>query len=577
MAYRAFHTNAESRAERQPAGERGPWLIACDGRLDNRDDLTRALGLNRVDPITDADLELAVCQRWGADGVSRMIGDFALAAWDERSRVLWLARDPAGTRPLFFHAGDGVVTWASDLNALVGALDISPDIDDSYIASYLAAEIDPSRSPFVGIQSVPPGALVRISSAGISTSRFWTPIPRTEIRYGSDAEYEEAFREVFREAVRCRLRADATVWSELSGGFDSSSIVVMADDLLRRGETETRVDTVSYVFDQSSLSNEVSYFSGVEEQRGRRGFHILESECPILAPLDPDLVVGGPSYLLAFAKRHARLCSAMKDAGARVLLCGHGGDNMLWSQPDAYHELADHLWARRLATLHRRTLTWSRALGRPYFDVLAKGALAPNLPAPVSRALGWTRPPGDLLAASIVHAQVPPHPNIAVGRRPSTRQQIRLLDIAIAISSGCYYRELGGIELTYPYLDRRVVEYVLAIPFDQIVRPGTNRSLHRRAFRQLLPESVQRRRGKRGLNEAFYRGLSRGADWWRATLANPHVARRGWVNAHNLRRELEQAIRGRSDQLYVLMKVLALEMWLRRLDRRANARHAAVS
>jgi asparagine synthase (glutamine-hydrolysing) len=327
------------------------------------------------------------------------------------------------------------------------------------------------------------------------------------------------------------------------------------------------VDTVSYVFDQSPMSNELSYLTGVEDQRGRAGHHILESQSPILVPLDPDMPIGGPSYLLCFAKRHRLLCDAMRDAGAGVLLCGHGGDNVLWSQPDASYELADHLAAGRLWTLHRRTLAWSRALSQPYLRVLGKGALALNLRPSLRRRFGWAPPETDLLTPTLLGRRRVACSLEASGRglSPSRREQVRLLGIATSISAACYYRELGAIEVTYPFLDRRLIEFLLAIPFDQIVRPGTNRSLHRRALGALLPESIRRRKGKRALDEVIYRGLAREQGAWHSAFTDPQVCQRGWVNRGNLQREFERALGGAAPQIYVLMKILALEMWLRQL------------
>jgi asparagine synthase (glutamine-hydrolysing) len=189
------------------------------------------------------------------------------------------------------------------------------------------------------------------------------------------------------------------------------------------------------------------------------------------------------------------------------------------------------------------------------------------------------------LLSSCLLAIRPPTSLVETGHdhlRPSRREQLRLLGIAISISAACYYRELGAIDVVYPFLDRRVVEFLLAIPFDQIVRPGMNRSLHRRAMAALLPESVMRRKGKRALDEAFYRGLVREAQAWRSILADPYVCQRGWVSRAELHREFELALRGEARQIYMLMKILALEMWLRQLHGSAFAsqgrdeRHAAV-
>src|SRR6185295_13406171 len=111
----------------------------------------------------------------------------------------------------------------------------SSDLDEQYIAGFLIFGACPNRTPYKGIYSVPPGHAVCVSSEGTSIRRFWEmPIGDT-IRYQSERRYEEQFRALFREAVAVRLQTDSPVLAELSGGLDSSSVVCMANHLMRSG------------------------------------------------------------------------------------------------------------------------------------------------------------------------------------------------------------------------------------------------------------------------------------------------------------------------------------------------------
>src|SRR4030095_15633203 len=126
---------------------------------------------------------------------------------------------------------------------------------------------------------------VLIKHGDVQVHRFWGLDPHREIRYGSDAEYEEHFRHLFTEAVRCCLRSDRPVWSDLSGGLDSSSIVCVADQLIKSGKTETSLlDNVSCIRDESPSSNETKFIRCVEERIGRQGHHLPESAFPVLSP-----------------------------------------------------------------------------------------------------------------------------------------------------------------------------------------------------------------------------------------------------------------------------------------------------
>src|SRR5689334_5936782 len=126
MVYRAFHTNAELRRERQPLLSRWGHLLCWDGRLDNRDELLPLLKTELRGERTDVSIVLAAYQRWSADFLSRLIGDFALSLWDPLAKALLLARDPFGVRPLYYFRNNDEFIWSSTVTSLLAlpAIDI---------------------------------------------------------------------------------------------------------------------------------------------------------------------------------------------------------------------------------------------------------------------------------------------------------------------------------------------------------------------------------------------------------------------------------------------------------------------
>src|SRR5262245_17727262 len=103
LVYRAFHTNRESRLERQPLISAHRHILCWDGRLDNRAELISLLATELDHNQSDAAIVMAAYLRWGAECLVRFLGDFALSLWDPDSRTLLLARDAAGPRPLYYH------------------------------------------------------------------------------------------------------------------------------------------------------------------------------------------------------------------------------------------------------------------------------------------------------------------------------------------------------------------------------------------------------------------------------------------------------------------------------------------
>src|SRR5689334_10914561 len=204
MVYRAFHTNAESRRERQPLLSPAGHLLCWDGRLDNRDELLPLLHGELCGDRTDVALVLAAYQKWSTDFVARLIGDFALSLWDPFAKMLLLARDPFGVRPLYYVHNEDRFIWSSTLNSLLALPAIGADVNDEYVAGCLALYPDPASTPYRNITAVEPGQLVTVTQQQIQKRRFWHPTENNEIRYANDKEYEERFRELFREAVSCR-------------------------------------------------------------------------------------------------------------------------------------------------------------------------------------------------------------------------------------------------------------------------------------------------------------------------------------------------------------------------------------
>src|SRR6266851_2335656 len=275
ILYHAFHTTKESRREIQPHVTASGAIFTWDGRLDNRADLIRQLRDVLTIASTDVQIVAAAYEYWGSDCFAILIGDWALSLWDPHTRSLILAKDPIGTRHLYYSLDNDQVTWSTILDPLVLLAGKTFALCEEYIAGWFSFFPAVHLTPYVGIHSVPPSSSVLIRNGKQTISKYWDFDPDKKIRYRTDAEYEEHFRAVFADAVRRRLRSDSPILAELSGGMDSSSIVCMADTIIARGSAETpRLDTLSYYNDSEPNWDERPYFTKVEEKRGRTGCHI---------------------------------------------------------------------------------------------------------------------------------------------------------------------------------------------------------------------------------------------------------------------------------------------------------------
>src|SRR5438552_2554596 len=274
----------------------------------------------------------AAYDRWRSDCFSLLIGDWALSVWDPCTRSLILAKDPIGTRHLYYSFDNKRVAWSTILDPLVLLAGKTFALCEEYIAGWFSFFPAAHLTPYVGIRSVPPSSSVLLRPGMHAVSKYWDFDPGKRIRYRTDGEYEEHFRAVLSEAVCRRLRSNSPTLAELSGGMDSSSIVCMADTIIARGAAETpRLDTVSYYNDSEPNWNERPYFTRVEEKRRRTGCHIdVGQQQSFTLDLDSDHFALTPASGGGRPNEASRQFAAcMASQGNRVVLSVIGGDEVM--------------------------------------------------------------------------------------------------------------------------------------------------------------------------------------------------------------------------------------------------------
>jgi asparagine synthase (glutamine-hydrolysing) len=573
ILYRAFRTTAESRCEMQPHVSESGAVIAWDGRLDNRTELIRSLpNIPTASHVTDLSIVAAAYETWGASCFGKLMGDWAASIWDAKSRLLILAKDPIGTRQLYYSIGKDQVTWSTILDPLVLFAGKSLTLCEEYIAGWFAFFPAAHLTPYVGIHSVPPSSSAHIRAGKHVITKYWDFDPDKKVRHRTDTEYEEHFRAVFGEAVRRRLRSDTRILAELSGGMDSSSIVCMADDIIARGQapSTTTLDTISYYCENDPNWDERPYFTRVEEQRGRRGCHIqVGAEEPFDLFLDLGSFSSTPGAVVNSSLRSKRqFREHVILRGARVLLSGVGGDEVLGGVPSPHSELADLLVTGKLRQLSLRLKLWALEKRKPWFLLLFE-TVRDFIPSVFLDLPAHQRPPTWICSdfgKRNRHAFSGYQSRLKIlNSLPSFQEDLFALE--------SLRRQLGSSPLStdplfekrFPYLDRDLLEFLYAIPREQLVRPGQRRSLMRRALLGIVPSELLQRKRKafvtRGPMLALLTKREELVEMTRHLLSN----RFGIVDPAALRDILQEIPHRQQTPIVSLMRTIDVELWLRNL------------
>ena len=518
MAHRMFHTTPESLFEKQPFMDEGSQLcLVMDGRVDNRDELKSALASEGLylRAGADAEIVLSAYRAWGEDCASRIIGDFAFAIWDGRLQRLFCARDFMGVRPFLYHFDGRTFLWASELHAVLESPDVSRKPNEGMAGEYLASYIRSlTETLFQGVMRLPPAHYLIVDGGGIRFRRYWDFDPSKSVPYRTDEQYAEHFYELFREAVRSRMRSVGPVASDLSGGLDSSSVVGVAQELLRDGCVNgAGFETVSWVFpgrecDESLYINEmVSKWNLVSRKLTPK---------PASAETFIEQVnryLDFPGYPNAHALDSLRsLARASGVYGCRVVLTGEGGDEWLTGMWRHYIDLlAQRKFGRVVRELYRdgglrslgecareclRTCVWP--VTPKLLQRLVRRCLnRPESPKWIDRRFAKRIGLADRLQQE---AYTPPGASFAQ----------REMYSALTDGFSAHAQEVGernaawsGLEIRHPLCDRRIVEFGLAIPEEQRRRGEVDKFILRNAIKESLPAAVLNRKDKAEFSNLF--------------------------------------------------------------------------
>jgi len=572
LHFQAFHTTKDSRAASQPYVT-SSVVVTWDGRLDNRAELIGQMRDALTNDSSDVAIAAAAYAKWGITAFGKLVGDWAFVIWDRKTQSLILAKDFVGTRSLYYSADNDHITWSTLLDPLVLLATKSFSLSTEYIAGSLSYLPAASLTPFAGICAVSPSCYVLLEKRRQTTWKYWDFDPNTRIRYHIDGEYEEHFRSVFRQSVCRRLRSDAPVLAELSGGMDSSSIVCVADSILAAGNSETpRLDTISYYDDAEPGWNDRPYFELVERHRGLSGCHMdvgwrnsfrINFGDGRFSP-----VPVAPGYSPEF---HEQFASSMALHGNRVVLSGIGGDEVTGGVPTSVPEICDLLAMGQLLRLASKLKLWALHQRKPWFHVLWEAAR--RFVPPVLVGMPKHKGPEPWLDRKFVKE----HRAVLYGYQrnckvfgPLPSFQENLFTLEKLRRQLAYETAAAQVlcETRYPYLDRDLLEFLYSIPREQLVRPGHRRSLMRRALIGIVPEEILNRKRKAFVARAPMASFVR--DWSTLTEITRDMmsSRLGIISAEEFLHGLQKARQGAEVPLVALLRALSVEAWLRMLARR---------
>ncbi len=315
-----------SKKGKQPmSNEDGTVWITFNGEIYNYKEIGEGLEKSGHTFASNTDTEAIIhsYEQYGPDCVKKFRGMFAFCIWDSRKRILFLARDPIGKKPVYYFWDGKMFIFASEIKAILAA-GIKREVNVQGLLAYLAFNYVPGEQTFFkGIYKVLPGHFLILRDGKISKKQYWEI--KEDIVNKDEKYFSQELERVLEESTRIRMLAsDVPIGAFLSGGLDSSSIVALA-----KKHVGYQMHTFSIGFETFS---ELDYAKAVAERldTNHREIELKEKDVikalPKIAwhydePIGDSAVI--PNYFLS---REAK-------KNVKVVLAGEGGDELFGGYP----------------------------------------------------------------------------------------------------------------------------------------------------------------------------------------------------------------------------------------------------
>jgi len=529
-------------------------------RVDNRQEILSQLAL-RTPTISDVELIVRWILHAGVVALRQIVGDYSLALWNSATKRLVAARDAFGVKTLYYAMTDGRLLVSTHAAAITQ----SGRYDRSFLAQFLfTGRSDQELTAFSDVTAIPAGRGAVYEDGRMRIETYWRP-DMIGPQYQIDApEATNQFRDLFFDAIRTRVMTDRPVWSRLSGGVDSSSIVCATEYLASRGEIPHRLGGTVTTVDSLGRGDERIFSNSVLTRYAISNVTISDYWMWQEDGAEPPLT-DAPFRMYPFYARDRRSASVIREGGGNIALCGMGADHYLSGTVRFATDLAAK--GKPFEAL-RELHAWAASYRQSIWPQVFRQLVLPFMPMAIRRRYTErvTQPPTWLNPSFMKDTAILEWMRQSRGKEaiPSARflswaaQQLTYV-------AGSVRREVSGagIDMRYPFLHRPLVEFCLRLPPQLICKPHRPKWILREAMASILPDEVRNRTGKGTIGARMIWSLIRERDRLAWLLKNPILGDLGCVDVPKLRHSVAIAQTGGAYRVGRLHNALALETWLR--------------
>ncbi len=506
---------------------------------------------------TDTEVVLHAYEEYGMDCVQRFNGMWAFCIHDRTRNMLLLNRDRFGIKPLYYYTDRNRIIFSSMIAGIL-CHDIETSPNDRAVMEYLAYNLEDHTAAtfFTNIQRLEPGGMLlyELGNNTYERQKWYHP---THGRFEGNGE--DRVRELFRESVRRRTVSDVPVGSCLSGGVDSSAIVLFLDSML-----DNRFQTFSYVVPGEKI-DESRYIKKIGEMTDTEQYFTTLDADDFLGEFDDFVTAQEEPVTELSVYAQYRVMKSARLHGAKVLLDGQGGDEIFagYTYYVAYY-FYDLFRTFRWITLAREMVLYLKKMGGFFPHALFIFLLIhPRIQSFLFKTF---------MARWINHGFLKQTCGDAADPRWEKRGLADCLLLTLnmtAIPHLLRFEDKNsmrwGIESRVPFLDVELVEMALSLPTEAKLSNGETKVVFKRALHDLLPDFIRNRTDKIGFEtpiDTFFRH-EKIAEFCSDIIYSEQFKKRPYWKWKQVEKTFRDHLSGRKNAGKVIWKLINTEVWLR--------------
>ena len=546
------------------------WSVVVDGYVLNED-----AGSNCASFVAGR-----IEERGFKRAMREVMGEVSVAAYEHKSKTLYIARDRIGLKPMYYHVSRDMFAFASRPGAILELPDVRRDVNRQFVgvfagSHYRLVDNDPSASPYVAIRQLPAGHMLTFNHGTVEIEPYWTLRDEGDSDE-SEAELADQYRQLLMQAVECRLNVASNPVFTLSGGMDSATVLACAVELLNRPQQAISSTYVDKTYDESDeIADALTKVSD---------WHRVEIDIPDLFTLVDEMIdIHDEPVITATWLSHYLVCKRASELGFNSMFGGLGGDELNAGEYEHFFfHFADLLAAGDESGFEREVAKWVEYHNHPIFhkDIdVAKDTVdrVANLNAP-----GRCRPdrvrmnryiralnPEFFDLADLEPEMDHPFTSYLKNR---TYQDMTRETIPSCMRAEDRHTVAFGIDNFVPFFDHRLVEFMWRVPGHIKIRDGVTKHLLRVATKGLLPEATRTRVTKTGWNAPAHIWFSKGFKSQLLDMVHSHRFRhRGvydYIEVERLINEHDEIVtqgQTKDNHMMFLWQLVNLEIWFQKM------------